>query len=149
MLRARSMWIRPSRLAPLAALVVLAPACKKKPQPTPVTRASASASALASAGPAPSASVALAPDAAPEDAAAANERAILAGTTPAGYRLGAFALRSIDESPGLAFGKAVEACALAGKFLCSEVEWQLACAGAPELAKTEAWTYSAERERAV
>jgi hypothetical protein len=147
MLRAPSMSIPSSKLA-LLALLMIAPACKKKPPPTPPTHASASATTLASALPVPSASVADALDAAP-DAATPSDRAVAAGTTPSGFYAGAFTFRPLDESPGLAFGKAVEACALAGKFLCSEIEWQLACAGAPELAKTEAWTYSVERDRAV
>jgi hypothetical protein len=140
--------IRSSYLVTLALLIALAPGCKKKPPPGPVTRASASASAIASALPVPSASVAEPSDAAAPDAAM-NERAITAGTTPTGYHCGAFTLKTLEESPGLAFGKAAEACALAGKFLCSEIEWQLACAADPELAKAETWTYSAERERAV
>jgi hypothetical protein len=140
--------IQSSYLVTLVALTLLAPGCKKKPPPGPVARASASAAAIASAVPSPSASVAEPSDAAAPDAAT-NERAITAGTTPTGYHCGAFALKTLEESPGLAFGKAAEACALAGKFLCSEVEWQLACAADPGLAKAETWTYSAERERAI
>jgi hypothetical protein len=129
--------------------VIVAPACKKKPPPEPGTRATAAASVLASAVAAPSASVAEVADAGGEDAATTNERAVSAGNTPTGYHCGAFNLKALVESPGLAFGKAVEACALAGKFLCSEVEWQRACAESPDLAKTETWTYSAERDRSV
>jgi hypothetical protein len=149
MLRGHFMTIGFFRLVPLGALIAVAPACKKKaPPPVPAARASASAAVVASASAAPSASVVESADAAP-DAAPPNERMVAAGTTQSGLYVGAFALRPLDESPGLAFGKAVEACSVAGKFLCSEVEWQLACAAAPELAKTEAWTYSAERDRAV
>ncbi|HVR19544.1 MAG TPA: hypothetical protein VMS65_07605 [Polyangiaceae bacterium] len=138
-----------TRFVPLVALIALAPACKKKaPPPVPTVQASASVSAVASAVVAPSASVAARADEAP-DAAPTNERMIAAGTTPGGLYLGAFALRRLDESPGLAFGKAVEACALTGKFLCSEPEWQLACAADPGLTTLETWTYSAERDRAV
>jgi hypothetical protein len=133
----------------LAVAVVVAPGCKKKPPPGPATGPSAKASALASAVPVPSASVAEVADAALDDAAAPSERAVAAGNTPTGFHVGAFNLKALVESPGLGFGKAVEACALAGKFLCSEFEWQRACADAPELGKTETWTYSAERDRAV
>jgi hypothetical protein len=81
--------------------------------------------------------------------AAAADRPVAAGATPAGLHVGAFTVRSLDDSPGLAFAKAVEACALAGKFLCSEASWQRACAETQEVAKTETWTFSAERDRAV
>src|SRR5688572_3064454 len=127
-----------SRLPPLAlALLLLAPACKKKPPPEVKATGSASASALAvaSVATAPSASVAEVLDAAPEDAATTADRPVAAGTTPAGFHVGAFTVRSLDESPGLAFAKAVEACALAGKFLCSEAAWQRACAETSEVAK--------------
>jgi hypothetical protein len=78
-----------------------------------------------------------------------NERAVAAGVTAAGAACGAFALRPLDESPGLTFAKAVESCAAVGKFLCSDVEWQLACETDAELGKREAWTYSAEKDRVV
>lgn len=150
MLRAAFMTIRFSRVAPLALCLVVAAGCKKKPPPpAPTTRASASAAALASVAPAPSASVAEVLDAAVEDAAAPNDRPVAAGTTPAGFYVGAFTLRPLDQSPGLDFGKAAEACVAAGKFLCSETEWQLACAATPDLAKAETWTYSVERDRTV
>jgi hypothetical protein len=136
------------RLLPFA-LVLLAPACKKKPPPAAKPGTSASAAVVASVAPAPSASVAEIPDAASDDAAVATDRTVAAGTTPAGFHLAAFTLRALDDSPGLAFGKAVEACAVAGKFLCSEAEWQRACAESAELAKAETWTYTAERERVV
>ena len=149
MLRTHFMTIGFSRLLPLVALIALAPACKKKPAPpVPTARAIASASAVALGSAAPSASIAEMADAAP-DAAPPNERMIAAGTTPGGLYLGAFALRRLDESPGLPFGKAVEACAVAGKFLCSEAAWQLACTTDPGLTTLETWTYSAERDRAV
>ena len=148
MLGTRFMPPRFSKLAPFAALIALAPACKKTAPPAPTARASASVSAVASAAPVPSASVAEIADAAPY-AAPTNERMIAAGTTPGGLYLGAFAIRRLDESPGLPFGKAVEACALAGKFLCSEAAWQLACVTDPGITTLEAWTYSAERDRAV
>jgi hypothetical protein len=111
--------------------------------------ASASALAVASVAPAPSASVAEGLDAAAEDAATTADRPVAAGATTAGFHVGAFTVRSLDESPGLGFAKAVEACAVAGKFLCSEAAWQRACAETAEVAKAETWTYSAERERAV
>src|SRR5687767_74649 len=104
MLRPPSMPLRSSYLVTLVALTALAPGCKKKPPPGPITRASASASVIASALAAPSASVAEPNDAAAPDAAT-NERAITAGTTPTGYHCGAFALKTLEESPGLAFGK--------------------------------------------
>jgi hypothetical protein len=132
----------------LAGVLGLALACKKKPPPGPATGPSAVASELASTVPVPSASVAEVADAALEDAATASERSVAAGNTPTGFHVGAFDLKALD-SPGLAFGKAVEVCALAGKFLCSEGEWQRACSETPELAKAETWTYSAERDRAV
>jgi hypothetical protein len=149
MLRAPFMTIRFSRALPLALIVVVAAGCKKKPPPAPAARASASTAAVASALPLPSASVAEVADAAAADAASPNDRPVAAGTTPAGFFVGAFTVRPLDESPGLDFGKAVEACATAGKFLCSETEWQLACATTPELAKAETWTYSVERDRSV
>jgi hypothetical protein len=134
------------------ALLVLAPACKKKPAPEVKPRASASAPVVASVAPAPSASVAEALDAAVDgavDGASIADRPVAAGTTPTGFHVGAFTLRSLDDSPGLAFGKALESCALAGKFLCSEASWQRACAESSELAKAETWTFSAERDRVV
>jgi hypothetical protein len=143
------MWVRPSRLVPFALLVVAVSGCKKKVEPEATTRPVSSASAALSALPPPPASVADVADAAPEEAGVTSERSISAGATPAGYYLTPFVVKSIVESPGLAFEKAVEACALAGRFLCSETEWQLACGAAPELGKTEAWTYTAERERSI
>jgi hypothetical protein len=133
-------------------LLFLAVGCKKKPPPPAVqTKTNPSASVLASASAAPSASVAEIVDAgAPDaDAAAPNERAVAAGVTSTGAACGAFGLRPLDESPGLTFAKAVESCAAVGKFLCSDVEWQLACETDAELGKREAWTYSAEKDRLV
>jgi hypothetical protein len=144
--------LRPRRALALAlVLLVVAVGCKKKPPPEVKPKTSPSASVVASAGPAPSASVAEILDAAvPDaDAAAPNERVVAAGVTAAGAACGPFALRPLDESPGLTFAKAVEACAAAGKFLCSDVEWQLACETDAELGKKEAWTYSAEKDRVV
>ncbi len=140
--------LRSSLLGSFALALVLAPGCKKKPPPGPTARPSATASVAASAVAAPSASVAEVADAAVEDAAAPGERTVAAGSTPTGFNVGAFDVKTLDEA-GLAFGKAVDACALAGKFLCSEFEWQRACAETPELGKTETWTYSAERDRSV
>jgi hypothetical protein len=132
-------------------LLVFAVGCKKKPPPEVKPQVPPSASVVASAGPVPSASVAQVLDAGvPDaDAAAPNERAVAAGVTAAGAACGPFAIRPLDESPGLTFAKAVEACAVAGKFLCSDVEWQLACETDAELGKKEAWTYSAEKDRVV
>jgi hypothetical protein len=133
-------------------LVLAAVGCKKKPPPPEVKpKTTPSATVLASALPAPSSSVAEIPDAGvPDaDAAAPNERAITAGVTAEGAACGPFALRPLDESPGLAFAKAVEACAAAGKFLCSDVEWQRACETDAEIGKREAWTYSAEKDKVV
>jgi hypothetical protein len=143
------MWVRPSKLVLLSLSVLVASGCKKKAEPEATKRPVSSASAAVSALPPPSASVADVADAAPEDASVTNEHSIAAGATPAGYYLTPFFVKSVVESPGLAFDKAVETCALAGKFLCSETEWQLACGATPELGKTEAWTYTAERERSV
>jgi hypothetical protein len=133
-------------------LFFLAVGCKKKPPPPAAQiKTNPSASVLASASAAPSASVAEILDAGvPDaDAAAPNDRVVAAGVTSTGAACGGFALRPLDESPGLAFAKAVESCAAIGKFLCSDVEWQLACETDPELGKREAWTYSAERDRVV
>lgn len=145
--------IPPGRALALACtLLFVTVGCKKKPPPgEPPPRPSASASAAASAGPAPSASVADIPDAGvPDaDAAAPNERAVAAGVTSTGAACGPFAIRPLDDSPGLTFAKAVEACAAAGKFLCSDAEWQLACDTDAELGKREAWTYSAEKDKVV
>jgi hypothetical protein len=133
-------------------LLVLAFGCKKKEAPPdPKLKPGPSASVLASAAPPPSASVAVLPDAgAPDaDAAAPNERVVAAGVTAAGAACGGFSLRPLDETPGLPFVKAVEACAAVGKFLCSDVEWQLACETDPGISKFETWTYSAEKDRVV
>jgi hypothetical protein len=149
--------LRTGRVLALTLLALLLGAgCKKKPPPEtkPNTTASASvpsASSLASATPLPSTSVAEILDAGvPDaDAAAPNERAVAAGVTAAGASCGGFALRRLDESPGLGFAKAMESCAAAGKFLCSDVEWQLACEADAELGKLEAWTYSTEKGKVV
>src|SRR5688572_2008153 len=112
-----------SLLLALSALLLVV-SCKKKPPPPEVKpKVAPSASVLASAAPLPSASVAELVDAgAPDaDAAAPNERAVAAGVTAAGAACGPFAIRPLDESPGLGFAKAVEACAAVGKFLCSDV----------------------------
>jgi hypothetical protein len=135
----------------LSALFIAIGCKKKPPPPNPKPKLAPSASVLASAAPPPSASLveivdAGAPDA---DAAAPNERAVAAGVTAAGAACGGFSLRPLDETPGLPFVKAVEACAAVGKFLCSDVEWQLACETDPGVGKLEAWTYSAEKDRVV
>jgi hypothetical protein len=135
-----------------ASVLFVAVGCKKEPPPPAVkAKIPPSASVVASAVPAPSASVAEIPDAgAPDaDAAAPNERAVAAGVTAGGAACGAFTIRPLDASPGLTFAKAVEACAAAGKFLCSDTEWQLACETDPGVSKLEAWTYSTEKDKVV
>jgi hypothetical protein len=146
--------LRPGRAFALALpLLLVTVGCKKKPPPPAVTLKSPPSAAVAasSTAPLPSASVAELPDAgAPDaDAAVPNERAVAAGVTAAGAACGPFAIRPLDESVGLTFAKAAEACAAAGKFLCSDVEWQLACETDAELGKKEAWTYSAEKDKVV
>ncbi|HEU4413003.1 MAG TPA: protein kinase [Polyangiaceae bacterium] len=87
-----------------------------------------------------------------EPAPALRERRIEGGLLPlrpgeTRARAGSFVVRGLGAAAPLDYVTAARACRQAGLALCSEAQWQLACAASPSIAPLETWTSSLEPRR--
>jgi hypothetical protein len=123
-------------------LAVLAAACSKPtsepPTPTPSASAPpvASVSAPVASAPAPSASAAAA------EPPIYPEHRLPEGRLEGGPWTVAFGIARAPGNLGLDQTAAQLQCVAAGKALCTEAQWDRACAADPELGKLETWTCS-------
>lgn len=141
--------MRPGHLLPLASLfpLVLAACDKGTPPPPPAEKPAEKPAATASAKPAATAAVtakaAASASAAPSgDVPTYEAHKVPAGDAPDGTWTGPFEVVRHKGALGLDYVKAMDACVQQGKSLCTDTQWQRACAADESLGKIETWTAS-------